>query len=207
MKKHYLAVLFLASAMLFVGPALSESPPTTIEIRDANVRRLLLSRNCANCDLVAVDLSNAHLIGADLRRADLTGANLTGANLEGADLTGATLIGANLTDAFLTNASFTNANLDNINFSNAQLYHVDVTGASMNNLNLANATVVGTPISIGGGTGGSIYDGAESLTEEKLPILTPEETWQVPPPSSPEIWPHEHPHNFIDIPVQFNPSV
>ncbi|MEM1240082.1 MAG: pentapeptide repeat-containing protein [Cyanobacteria bacterium P01_H01_bin.26] len=152
MKRGYLLTLSLLSVFLSDSPGLAETPAANLvdELRANNVQQLVLTNACYRCDLVGVDLSEIHLIGADLRGATLAGANLSWSNLEGADLTGANLTGANLTGAFLTNASLARAILDNVNFTQAQLYYVDVTGASMENLNLADATVLGTPISIGG---------------------------------------------------------
>ena len=197
MKNRYLATLSLLSVLLVSGAAMAEAPVDD-DVRAINVRQLLITNGCAGCDLMGVDLSGAHLIGADLRGAELAGADLSWANLEGADLTKANLTGANLTGAFLTSATLALADLDNANFSQAQLYYVDVTGASMENLNLADATVVGTPISIGGSD--SL---AEPLEENALPILSPEETLQLPPPS--ESLPlHDE---LLDVPLQISPSV
>ena len=159
-------LLTLLSVSLLESPGLAETPAATLidELRTNNVQQLILTNACYRCDLVGVNLSEIHLIGADLRGATLVGANLSWSNLEGADLTGADLSGANLTGVFLTNASLAHATLDNVNFTQAQLYYVDVTGASMENLNLANATVLGTPISVGG---------SEPVELEELPVLVP----------------------------------
>lgn len=173
MKNRYFAALSLLSALLLASSALAEAPLDD-DTRSANVRQLLITNSCAGCDLIGVDLSGAHLVGADLRGAELTGADLSWANLEGADLSKTDLTGANLTGAFLTNASLAMADLDNANFAQAQLYYVDVAGASMENLNLVDATVVGTPISIGG---------MEPIEEDALPILRPDELWPPMPPS------------------------
>ena len=210
MKNRYLTPLFFLVGMLLATPTHAEAPPTDLSpmepIQAVNVRRLLTTNICADCNLSGADLSHAHIIGADLRGADLSGANLAGANLEGADLTKADLTGANLTGAFLTNATLANADLDNVNFSESQLYFVDVSGASMDNLNLANATVVGTPISVGGAIGGGmndiipIYDGEESISEDELPILTPRAIWPTPPPIDP-VRIDDIPTDLLDVPV------
>lgn len=198
MKTRYLAALPLLAAVALGGTglsALAEAPAPIDEVRAANVRRLLVTNACLECDLVGVDLSNQHLIGADLRGALLTGANLSWSNLEGADMTKADLTGANLTGAFLTNTSLVSANLDGANLAEAQLYYVDVTGASMSDLNLAGATVVGTPISIG--------DGPEVMEEETPPVLSPEDSWPLPPLSEPSPYPGE----ILDVPEQILPDV
>lgn len=171
MRRYYFINLFLLSGLFLTGSALAES--SFANIYSFNVRRLLSTNMCAECDLAEADLRGAHLIGADLRRADLTGADLSWVNLEGADLTKANLEGANLTGAFLTNASFANANLDNANLSEAKLYFVDVTDASMESLILTGATIVGTPISIGSGV---------DVDENSEPVINPSEFLQLDPP-------------------------
>ncbi|MEL7227774.1 MAG: pentapeptide repeat-containing protein [Cyanobacteria bacterium P01_D01_bin.36] len=145
-------VITVSFALLLAAtPSLAEAPvgePTPL--RQNNARQLVLTNECAGCDLAGVILFEAHLIGADLRNADLTGANLTGSNLEGADLTGANLTGANFTRAFLTDTCLANTQLVDVNFTEAHLYNTDVQGANMVDLNLAGAEVFNTPISIGG---------------------------------------------------------
>lgn len=193
MNRRYFTPLFVLLGSLWASPSFAEPSVDALSIFEpaqvANVRQLLTTNMCAFCDLTGVNLSQVHIIGADLRGANLSGANLSGANLEGADLTGANLTGADLSGAFLTNATLNVTALDNVNFAGAQLYFVEVGGASMDNLNLANATVVGTPISVGGAIGGGmdgaipIYDGEESIREEELPILTPDDIW-LPTPST-----------------------
>ncbi len=194
MKKCYLAVFSLLFIVVMGHPGLAETPAESIvdDIRATNVQRLILANECYRCDLAGMDLSQTHLIGADLREATLAGADLSWSNLEGADLTNANLTGANFTGAFLTNASLAYTNLDNVNFTQAQLYYVDVTGASMEHLNLADATVIGTPISVGGSL--------EPL-EEDLPAQP------FPPPIEPWIAPWQSPREFLDIPPQILPQV
>ncbi|PSN19461.1 low-complexity protein [filamentous cyanobacterium CCP5] len=190
MRRRYLALLPWLSALLLATPVLAEEP--FVDVREFNIRRLLITNACFSCNLAGVDLSGIHLIGADLRKADLTAANLSGVNLEGADLTGADLTAANLSGAFLTNASLAGADLDYANFAEAQLYFVDVTGASMEGLNLAGATVIGTPISVGGG---------DEEYEDLSPTISPEEIWQIHPPSAP-LFPS---NELIDVPEQVLP--
>lgn len=203
MKQRFLATLSLLSVLLYSPPTLAETSAETVidNMRATNVQRLILTNQCRRCDLVGTDLSKIHLIGADLRGALLTGANLSWSNLEGADFTGAHLAGANFTGAFLTNASLANAILDNANFSQAQIYYANVAGASMENLNLADATVVGTPISIGGA----------APENNELPILIPDDSWQlVPPNNSPSNFRHVPGsllEEILDIPPQIIPQV
>lgn len=197
MKKRYLAVFSLLFLVLVDCPGLAKAPAESIvnEMRATNVQRLRLTNECYRCDLAGMDLSQTHLIGADLREATLAGADLSWSNLEGADLTNANLTGANLTGAFLTNASLAYTNLDSVNFAQAQLYYVDVTGASMEHLNLADATVIGTPISVGGSL---------DPLEEDLPVLAPNQPF---PPIEPWIAPWQSPGEFLDIPPQILPQV
>ncbi|MBE9069164.1 pentapeptide repeat-containing protein [Leptolyngbya cf. ectocarpi LEGE 11479] len=203
MKQRFLVTLSLLSVLICDSPSRAETPAETVidDMRATNVQRLILTNQCRRCDLVGTDLSKVHLIGADLRGALLTGANLSWSNLEGADLTGAHLAGANFTGAFLTNASLANATLDHANFSQAQIYYANVAGASMENLNLADATVVGTPISIGGA----------APENNELPILIPDDSWQLEPPMDPpsDLWyvPGSPLEEILDIPPQIIPQV
>lgn len=147
--KQVAAVTF--SLLLAATPALAEAPLAEPTLRQQNnARRLVLTNECAGCDLAGVTLLEAHLIGADLRNADLTGANFTGSNLEGADLTGANLTGADFTGTFLTDTCLADTQLVGVNFTEAHLYNTDVQGATMERLNLAGAEVFNTPISVGG---------------------------------------------------------
>ena len=200
MKKCFLALYPLLSVALFGSPGLAETSAEEVaeQMRATNVQRLILINECFRCDLAGVDLSGAHLIGADLRETTLVGANLSWSNLEGADLTQADLTDANLTGAFLTNASLAYANLDNVNFAQAQLYYVDVTGASMENLNLADATLIGTPISIGGDM---------DQTDAADPVLVPDDSWQLQPPGEPWFEPWQNPGEILDVPPLLVPQV
>lgn len=199
MKRCFLAIFPLLSMVVLESPGLAETSAESIaeQMRATNVQRLILTNECHRCDLSGVDLSETHLIGADLRETSLAGANLSWSNLEGADLTQANLTDANLTGTFLTNASLAYANLDNVNFAQAQLYYVDVTGASMENLNLANATLVGTPISIGGSI---------DQTNAEDPILIPNDSWQLSPPGEPWFEPWQNPSEILDVPLLLVPQ-
>ncbi len=200
MKRYILALCPLLSIVVLGSPGLAEisAEEVAVQMRATNVQRLILTNECPSCDLAGVDLSGAHLIGADLRGTTLAGANLSWSNLEGADLTQANLADANLTGSFLTNASLAYANLDNVNFAQAQLYYVDVAGASMENLNLANTTLVGTPISIG-----SDID----QTDAEAPVLVPNDSWQLHPPSEPWFEPWQNPGEILDVPLLLVPQV
>ena len=66
----------------------------------ADLDKLLETKECKGCDL-----SGALLYGEDLSGADLRGANLLAAQMPGANLSDANLSGANLHQADLTNAN------------------------------------------------------------------------------------------------------
>jgi len=99
-----------------------------------NIRQLLSSRECRQCDLrgsglIVANLSGVNLAGANLTRANLSRANLDGADLRGADLSGANLNGANLSGAMLTGARVGGADFRNTILYNADLRGVDLRGA------------------------------------------------------------------------------
>jgi len=102
------------------------SCPTAQDLTDVeeNVKILLDTNMCPDCDL-----HGANLAGADLTRADLTGANLRDANLGGANLNEADLNGANLEGANLTEADLTEANLFRAELTGAVLIGANLTGA------------------------------------------------------------------------------
>ena len=89
--------------------------------QEADLLRLLESRQCPNCrlqdaDLVHADLRDSNLMRAQMQRANLSGAQLDGADLRGADLsftalTGASLRGANLQGAILVGTDLRQADL------------------------------------------------------------------------------------------------
>ena len=185
--KQAAAIAF--TLLLTATPGLAEAPlETTFETssgtlleaplakptltRQNNIRRLVLTNECAGCDLSGITLFEAHLIGADLRNAELTGADLTGANLEGADLEGANLSGANLTGAFLTDTSLANTQLVDVNFTGAHLYNTNVDGATMEDITLVGAEVFNTPISVGGqALPGDVEPGDVEPLEPMIPFV------------------------------------
>ncbi|NJM22232.1 MAG: hypothetical protein HC836_39480 [Richelia sp. RM2_1_2] len=114
--------------------------------KSEDVRQLLATKNCQNCDLSGAGLVMSDLSGADLRGANLSGANLSRANLSGADLrdadlSGASLFGANLSSAKLSGVNLLGADLRNTYLVNAQLTDVDV-----NTANLQGATGISSQI-------------------------------------------------------------
>lgn len=74
------------------------------------LKKLLVNKQCQNCNLSGanlsgVNLSGANLSGANLSGATLSGTNLSGANLKGASLNGTDLRGANLNGAIMPDGS------------------------------------------------------------------------------------------------------
>jgi uncharacterized protein YjbI with pentapeptide repeats len=96
---------------------------------EADVTRLLSTKQCRFCNLHSADLSGAQLSDAQLPNSSLTSAQLSKANLSRANLSGAFLMNANLSGANLTEAFLSNANLSNANLSGADLSGADLSGA------------------------------------------------------------------------------
>jgi tetratricopeptide (TPR) repeat protein len=128
--------LLLTSTLFFSllhchSPARAENPD--------DLRQLLETKACSQCDLRGVglvladletsnlqetnlfgaNLSRANLAGADLRGANLSGVTLYGANLMGADLSGANLVGADLRNAYVLGAILDGTQLDGANLQGA----------------------------------------------------------------------------------------
>jgi uncharacterized protein YjbI with pentapeptide repeats len=100
----------------------------------SQLRQLLSTKNCTECDLTGAGLVMNDLSGAKLERANLVGANLsqtnlTGADLRGANLTGASLYGANLMGADLRGANLTGTDLRSAYLINANLQGLDIRAA------------------------------------------------------------------------------
>ena len=104
----------------------STSCLASLSFNQADLDKLLSTKECQWCDLHNADLSGAKLAGAQL-----SGANLSGARLPGADLSG-----ANLSSTYLRNADFSGANL-----SNAYLDKANLTGAEIKDANLSGANL------------------------------------------------------------------
>jgi len=139
MKNQFaIAIVLLVSTFSF--------STTAQAAKSEDVRQLLATKNCQNCDLSGAGLVMSDLSGADLRGANLSGANLSRANLSGADLrdadlSGAGLFGANLSGAKLAGVNLLGADLRNTYLVNAQLTDVDV-----NTANLQGATGISSEI-------------------------------------------------------------
>jgi uncharacterized protein YjbI with pentapeptide repeats len=112
------------SCVIFIAVCLI--PGVSYPFNEADLAKLLSTKQCSWCNLHSANLSgaqlpNASLSNASLSNANLSNANLSRANLSGAFLTSANLSGANLSDAFLADANLSNADLTDANLSNADL--------------------------------------------------------------------------------------
>jgi uncharacterized protein YjbI with pentapeptide repeats len=122
-KKSGFAWLTLLSLSLLANHAHAENLSTSTAVQE-NIKILIETRSCPQCDLS----------GANLSRFDLSGANLNGANLSRSKLALANLSEANLQ----------NANLREANFSGADLANTDMRGADLTGTIFAGAYMVGT---------------------------------------------------------------
>jgi len=104
-------------------------PSVSHAFNQADVDKLLATKECQWCDL--------H--NADLSAAKLPGAQLSGANLSGAKLSGADLSGASLSAAYLRNTDLSGANLSNAYFDKANLTGAEMKAANMSGANLSDA--------------------------------------------------------------------
>lgn len=126
---------------------LSISLPVTAQTGNyEQIKQLLATNKCPNCNLRNAGLVMANLSEANLRGANLAGANLSRANLSGADLRGANLSGASLFGVNLTNAKLNGANLMGADLRNTYLMNVALTNANLQSTNFQGA--VGIPAQI-----------------------------------------------------------
>ena len=98
---------------------------------ERNVRTVIRTNACSNCDLAGADLTGADLTGANLAGADLTGADLTQANLTGANLFQTNLVGALLNGADLTLANIVAAILRGATLTDAYLPGTNLSAADL----------------------------------------------------------------------------
>lgn len=138
MKSQILAIATLLTTIGFGAIAQAENTE--------QVRQLLTTKECQNCDLAGAGLVMADLSGANLSGANLTGANLSRANLSGADLRGANLSGAGLFGVNLSEAKLSGANLAGADLRNTYLANAEFNSAYLNGANLQGA--IGIPLQI-----------------------------------------------------------
>ena len=110
-----------------------------VAIIKSNLKKLLDTKKCPNCDLSKANLSGVDLSKANLKNANLSGANLYGANLSNANLKKANLSGANLKKARMNQAKLNGANLSDANLEGALLSMAILIGAKLRNANLHRA--------------------------------------------------------------------
>jgi hypothetical protein len=110
-----------------------------VAIIKSNLKKLLDTKKCPNCDLSKVNLKGADLSRANLKNANLSGANLYGANLSNANLKKANLSGANLKKARMNQAKLNGANLSDTNLEGASLSMAIFIRAKLRNANLHRA--------------------------------------------------------------------
>ncbi len=115
----------------------------------SDLRKLLSTKECRNCDLTGSGLVMANLSGAKLSGVNFSGANLSRADLSGANLIGADLSGASLYGANLSGANLIGANLNGTDLRNAYLHNAVLVGVSFDTAYLQGATGIpnyaGTP--------------------------------------------------------------
>ncbi len=109
-----------------------------------DLKKLLATGNCKECDLSGSDLHRFDMSGADLRGANLNNSYLSGAHLSGANLSGAKLEGANLNSADLYQADLNHANLYEADLSGTNLYEANLQDANLDSANLQDANMIGT---------------------------------------------------------------
>lgn len=129
-KMNYFVSPRLVFARTLIAVSIGVTLPASAENLD-QVRQLLATKRCSNCDLTNAGLVLAQLPGANLTGANLAGANLSQANLAGANLSGANLAGASLNGANLSGAKLTNANLQGTDLRRSYLAGTDLTGTQI----------------------------------------------------------------------------
>ncbi len=106
------------------SPAKTEAATSSTQASEqvlANVKKLLKTRQCAECDLRHADLSKLDLAGVELLDADLRHANLSQSHFDGANLAGVNFSHANLSASKLDKAEIHGAN-----FYEADLTQADI---------------------------------------------------------------------------------
>lgn len=130
--------------VMFFGAGLLVQLATSAWAGDAEVKKLLETKICSDCNLNKADLHDANLNNADLHGANLSEAILTGAKLRNAILRDANLQKANLLDADLSEARLDNANLEEASlvsavFIKAHLQSTSFKNAVLNDSNFSEA--------------------------------------------------------------------
>lgn len=117
-----------------------------VGLASEQIKQLLATNECQNCDLRGAGLVQTNLSGAILRGANLSGANLSRANLSGANLSGANLHGASLFGANLSGANLNAANLHAADLRDTYLVNAQLTGNNINEAYLQGAVGISSQI-------------------------------------------------------------
>jgi uncharacterized protein YjbI with pentapeptide repeats len=112
-----------------------------------NIKRLLSTNECKNCDLSNADLEEANLQSANLEGANLQNANLQRANLQGANLKKTFMLQTNLAQANLAEAEFKGANLTLANLNKSILTNANLQGVNLQQANLQQADLESSDLS------------------------------------------------------------
>ena len=100
------------------------------------LKQLLKTNQCQNCDLSGANLERLNLSGANLQGVNLSSASLLGSNLSNANLEAANLQGASLSDSYLYRANLTGANFSNAILLNANLRETILIGTNFSRSDL-----------------------------------------------------------------------
>lgn len=119
---------------------LSLTAPPAWAVADIDqVRQLIETKQCPNCDLTKANFRKLNLRGANLAGANLAGADLRKTDLRDANLSGASLIGAKLREAKLRRANFYRADLRRTDLRTADLRKADLRLADLQSADLTHA--------------------------------------------------------------------
>ena len=132
---------------------------------ESDLRQLLATGKCRDCDLTGANLYGKDLSRAELQGSSLAGADLRHANLSEAILSGADLQGAKLSHSFMGQASLFEANLAGAELEGADMNLSDLSGAKMGKAtlkgaNLREAHLEGTVL-VGADLEGADLEGAD----------------------------------------------
>lgn len=164
-----LTIIGLATAAKAEDPEQVKQLLTTHECKNCNLDSADLSgTNLNHADLSGANLTNAKLSGADLNNADLSDTNLSNADLSNANLSTAQLTGAKLYIANLSNANLIDAKLNNVNLVGANLSNADLSGTNLSSANLNYATLTNTNLTNADLSGADLSDA--KLSGAKLQI-------------------------------------
>ena len=138
-----LAFIVLIVAALCIAPGMSYA------FKQADLDRLMTTKQCQWCDLRNADLAGAQLSGAqiantNLAGADLSGADLTDANLASTVMSGVNLQKADLSGAYMNGTRLQRANLSGANLSKARLNNANLLDANLSDTNFSGVSLSGT---------------------------------------------------------------